>query len=183
MPFWRCFHTFSISFSRPIFLMICLTFSSFFRFSLFGRTLGDTHSTRWNIWFPYIHLFRKIRFSINTLFEKYIITALFFASSFHQFSRLFRHRFSHRCLLRLFMKMAPKMNDPVVPGPPKKRYFSKPSLLYRSYVDVGSLWLLFWITLAPFWLTVGALWLSFGVLGLTFWCPWAHFWWPWRLIF
>ena len=75
-----------------------------------------------------------------------------------------------------FMKMAPKMNDPVAPGPPKKRYFSKPSLLYQFHVDVGSLWIPFWLTLAPFWLTVGDLWLSFGVLGLTFWCPWAHFW-------
>ena len=34
---------------------------------------------------------------------------------------------------RLFMKMAPKMDDPVVPGPPQKLYFSKPSLLYRLF--------------------------------------------------
>ena len=36
-----------------------------------GRTLADTQSFRGFMWFPYIHLFRNICFSMKTCFEKH----------------------------------------------------------------------------------------------------------------
>ena len=165
MPFWRLFHTFSISFSRPILKMVL--FQMFFIFQIFSFWTN-----------PGRHAFYSVKhivsvqspFSKKTFFYKLTFRQIWndhfiFALIFHQFSWLFRHRFSHRFFLGLFMKMAPKMNDPVVPGPPKK------TILFKTFSVIS--------ILCRCWLTLGSFLAHFGSLLANCWCPLALFWRPW----
>ena len=142
------------------FKWFCLNISSFFWFSLFGRTLGDTHSTRWNIWFPYIHLFRKRRFSINTLFDKYQMTASFSHWFFINFHDLFGidFRIVFLCLLR---ENGSKNERSCCTRASQKtilfKTFSVISILCRCWLTLGSFLANCWCPLA------------------LFWRPWAHF--------
>ena len=113
------------------FKWFCLKCFSFFRFSLFGRTLGDMRSTLWNIWFPYIHLFRKRRCSINTLFDKYKMTASFSHCFFINFHDFFGIDVRIDFFFAFSWKWLPKWTILLYPGLPKKIYFSKPFLSYR----------------------------------------------------
>ena len=95
-PFWNDFlmllHTFYIPFSSSIFgcffLYFCLISLIFF----FGQILADTYSTRGFIWLPYIHPFRKRRWSLKHM----SIFSFIFVLNFHHYSSCFRNRYSHR---------------------------------------------------------------------------------------
>ena len=130
--------------------MICLTFSSFFRFSLFGRTLGDTHSTRWNIWFPYIHGFRKRRFFMNILFEQYQIFGSSSDQHFVKVHYFFGIDFRTDLFIDFSWKMVPMW---MAAGAGDTRFFppfSRPFLLCRFISKFVTIWHPFGSVMAPF---------------------------------
>ena len=70
---------------------------------------------------------------MNTFLKKHLKLASLSHRFFMKIHDFLGIDFRIDLFLHLFMKMAPKMNDPVIPGPPKKQYFSKPSLLCRFF--------------------------------------------------
>ena len=99
-----------------------------------------------------------------------------FASTFHEISWLFRHRFSHRFFHRLLMKKAPKTEAKSISLSDEK------TILFATLsfmLILCWIWLTFDSHLAPFgslWAPFCSHWAPFCLLLAYFWCPLAHFW-------
>ena len=65
------FHICSITFLRPFLRDFLWDCSHLFDVLPLRRTIAGTYSTEGFVWFPYMHLFRKLPFSLNTSFETY----------------------------------------------------------------------------------------------------------------